>query len=83
MLQQQFGNDKIIIKPRKEKLGLGTAYIHGLKFARGEFIILMDADLSHHPKFIPKMIELQKNKNVILILLYWIFFSIKHIFLKI
>ena len=26
----------------------GTAYIHGLKHARGDFIIIMDADLSHH-----------------------------------
>lgn len=45
-------------------LGLGTAYIHGLESARGEFIILMDADLSHHPKFIPEMISLQKRENV-------------------
>jgi len=33
---------------REKKLGLGTAYIHGLKRAKGEFIILMDADFSHH-----------------------------------
>ena len=26
----------------------GTAYIHGIKHATGNFIILMDADLSHH-----------------------------------
>ena len=26
----------------------GTAYIHGMKHATGNFIILMDADLSHH-----------------------------------
>ena len=26
----------------------GTAYIHGLQFATGDFIIIMDADLSHH-----------------------------------
>ena len=26
----------------------GTAYIHGVKHATGNFIILMDADLSHH-----------------------------------
>lgn len=28
--------------------GAGTAYIHGLQFATGEYIVLMDADLSHH-----------------------------------
>ncbi|RWW27520.1 hypothetical protein BHE74_00033139 [Ensete ventricosum] len=26
----------------------GTAYYHGLKHASGDFIIIMDADLSHH-----------------------------------
>jgi len=26
----------------------GTAYVHGIKHATGNFIILMDADLSHH-----------------------------------
>lgn len=26
----------------------GTAYIHGMKHATGNFVIIMDADLSHH-----------------------------------
>lgn len=26
----------------------GTAYVHGIKHATGNFIIIMDADLSHH-----------------------------------
>jgi dolichol-phosphate mannosyltransferase len=34
--------------------------VHGLQFAKGNFIIIMDADFSHHPKFIPQMIALQK-----------------------
>ncbi|VDM57605.1 unnamed protein product [Angiostrongylus costaricensis] len=63
-LRDEFGEGKIILKPREGKLGLGTAYIHGLKYARGQFIILMDADLSHHPKFIVEMIELQKKENL-------------------
>ncbi|KAE9553181.1 hypothetical protein FO519_003620 [Halicephalobus sp. NKZ332] len=48
---------------REGKLGLGTAYAAGLEYARGEFIILMDCDLSHHPKFIPEMIAQQEKKN--------------------
>lgn len=44
-------------------MGLGTAYIHGMKHSSGDFIIIMDADLSHHPKFIPQFIDLQKSKN--------------------
>lgn len=47
-LQIIYGNDKIVLKPRGAKLGLGTAYIHGIKHANGNFIIIMDADLSHH-----------------------------------
>jgi len=42
---------------------LGTAYIHGLKHAKGDFVIIMDADLSHHPKFILEFIARQKEGN--------------------
>ena len=60
-LEKIYGSDKIVLRPRASKLGLGTAYIHGIKHATGNFIIIMDADLSHHPKFIPQMIKLQKK----------------------
>lgn len=36
------------ILKRPGKLGLGTAYIDGLNYTQGKFIILMDSDLSHH-----------------------------------
>ncbi|XP_070824557.1 dolichol-phosphate mannosyltransferase subunit 1 isoform X1 [Chaetodon trifascialis] len=60
-LQKIYGEDKILLRPRAKKLGLGTAYIHGMKHATGNFIFIMDADLSHHPKFIPEFIEKQKG----------------------
>ncbi|XP_043267533.1 dolichol-phosphate mannosyltransferase subunit 1 [Venturia canescens] len=63
-LQKLYGEDKIVLKPREKKLGLGTAYIHGIKYATGNFIVIMDADLSHHPKFIPKMIEKQLESSL-------------------
>lgn len=62
-LQDLYGADKILLRPRAKKLGLGTAYMHGLKHATGNFIILMDADMSHHPKFIADMIAKQKSHN--------------------
>ncbi|KAM6977422.1 dolichol-phosphate mannosyltransferase subunit 1 [Aplochiton taeniatus] len=62
-LQQIYGEEKIVLRPRAAKLGLGTAYIHGVKHATGNFVIIMDADLSHHPKFIPEFIEKQKKGN--------------------
>ncbi|XP_055834309.1 dolichol-phosphate mannosyltransferase subunit 1 isoform X2 [Solanum dulcamara] len=48
-----------LLRPRPRKLGLGTAYIHGLKHASGNFVVIMDADLSHHPKYLPRFIKKQ------------------------
>lgn len=45
------------------KLGLGSAYVSGLKLAKGESILIMDADLSHHPKFIPEFIRKRKEEG--------------------
>lgn len=50
-LQQQFAK-RLFIEVRKEKSGLGTAYIHGFKWALDkeyDFIFEMDADFSHRP----------------------------------
>jgi len=44
--------DKIFIQERKGKLGLGTAYIYGFKWALAnqyDYIFEMDADFSHNP----------------------------------
>ena len=46
--QRVFGEEKIQILKRAGKLGLGSAYMDGLNLVRGNFIFLMDADLSHH-----------------------------------
>ncbi|XP_047395009.1 dolichol-phosphate mannosyltransferase subunit 1 isoform X2 [Sciurus carolinensis] len=62
-LEKIYGPDKILLKPREKKLGLGTAYIHGMEHATGNYIVIMDADLSHHPKFIPEFIRKQKEGN--------------------
>lgn len=47
-LQKIYGNDKIKLHARPGKLGLGSAYIDGLKNCTGSHVILMDADMSHH-----------------------------------
>ena len=44
--------DRLFLEQRKGKLGLGTAYIHGFKYALREgyqYIFEMDADFSHNP----------------------------------
>lgn len=50
-LQREF-NEKLFIEERKGKLGLGTAYIHGFKWAivhQYDYIFEMDCDFSHNP----------------------------------
>jgi len=50
-LQEEF-SDRLFIEVRKEKSGLGTAYIHGFKWAlknNYDYIFEMDADFSHKP----------------------------------
>jgi dolichol-phosphate mannosyltransferase len=51
-------SDKLFIEERQGKLGLGTAYIHGFKWALArqyEYIFEMDADFSHNPEDLPKL----------------------------
>ncbi|XP_049519447.1 dolichol-phosphate mannosyltransferase subunit 1-like [Dermacentor silvarum] len=64
-LQKIYGSDKIVLKPREKKLGLGTAYIHGLKSATGNFVIILDADLSHHVSYVTFLLlqKLQQNPS--------------------
>ncbi|GMM36719.1 dolichyl-phosphate beta-D-mannosyltransferase [Saccharomycopsis crataegensis] len=58
-----YGEEHILLKPRAGKLGLGTAYVHALNFVSGNFVIIMDADFSHHPESIPEFIKKQKEGN--------------------
>lgn len=51
---------KLFIEERKGKLGLGTAYIHGFKWALKksyEYIFEMDADFSHNPEDLIRLRE--------------------------
>ncbi len=56
-LQQEF-SDRLHIVERTGKLGLGTAYICGFKWAlehQYEYIFEMDADFSHNPNDLPRL----------------------------
>ena len=49
---------KLFVEEREGKLGLGTAYIYGFKWAIGkgyEFIFEMDADFSHNPSDLERL----------------------------
>lgn len=58
-LQAEFP-EKLFLEVRNEKSGLGTAYIHGFKWAlerRYNYICEMDADFSHNPKDLHRLYE--------------------------
>ncbi len=46
---------------RAGKSGLADAVIEGFRHARGEFLGCMDADQSHPPELLPKLLETVKN----------------------
>jgi dolichol-phosphate mannosyltransferase len=57
---------RLFLEERKGKMGLGTAYIHGFKWALANgyrFIFEMDADFSHDPHDLERLYEACKNQN--------------------
>ncbi len=61
-------NINIKVIHRKQKTGLIQAILEGVSFAKGKQVLIMDADFSHPPEIIPKIIEtLQKNDDCIVI----------------
>ena len=62
-LQKEFP-DRLNLIERAGKLGLGTAYITGFKWALGhgyDYIFEMDADFSHDPDDLPRLLEACKE----------------------
>lgn len=58
-LQQEFPT-RLFLEVRTGKLGLGTAYIHGFKWALArayEYVIEMDADFSHNPEDLSRLYQ--------------------------
>lgn len=58
--------DRVFLERRSGKLGLGTAYIHGFKWALARdygYIIEMDADFSHNPDDLTRLYHNSKDKG--------------------
>lgn len=58
--------ERIFLETREGKLGLGTAYIHGFKWALKrdyKFIIEMDADFSHNPDDLTRLYHECKDRG--------------------
>ena len=57
---------KLHIEERKGKLGLGTAYIHGFKWAlarKYDYVFEMDADFSHNPEDLLRLYDACVNQG--------------------
>lgn len=64
-LQEKFSG-QLFLEERKGKLGLGTAYIHGFKWAISrnyQFIFEMDADFSHNPRDLSRLYHACKHEG--------------------
>ncbi|RQW05062.1 MAG: polyprenol monophosphomannose synthase [Calditrichaeota bacterium] len=62
-------HSRVNLVEREGKMGLGTAYIAGFKYAidnKYDYIFEMDADLSHDPKMIPDLLEAVKDADLII-----------------
>jgi dolichol-phosphate mannosyltransferase len=69
VIEQQKSNPRLHLLQREKKLGLGTAYIAGFKYALAngyDFIFEMDADFSHNPDEIPNFLKAIKENDLVL-----------------
>jgi len=60
---------KISLLKRSQKMGLGSAYLAGFEQAlatQADYILEMDADLSHSPADIPKLLAAAHDNNLVL-----------------
>ncbi|MDD2314643.1 MAG: polyprenol monophosphomannose synthase [Proteiniphilum sp.] len=65
MQKEEFG-ERLFLEQRKGKQGLGTAYIHGFKWALArsyDYVFEMDADFSHNPADLPRLYAACSNEG--------------------
>jgi dolichol-phosphate mannosyltransferase len=63
-LVKNMNNPKVQVIERERKMGLGTAYVTGFKYAiqnNYDLVFEMDADFSHDPKYLPDFISKIKD----------------------
>jgi dolichol-phosphate mannosyltransferase len=60
---------RIHVMHRAGKLGLGTAYVAGFRYAIAngyDFVFEMDADFSHDPSYLPHFFEVAQDNDLVL-----------------
>ncbi len=64
------GESAVQVLIRAQRQGLGKAYEHAFRFVRDaggtDYALMMDADFSHNPKYIPKLLEYASPGTVVM-----------------
>lgn len=66
---KNFNKDNLFLIERSGKLGLGTAYIEGFKFAiekKFDYIFEMDCDFSHNPDDLPLLLDASLSNDLVI-----------------
>jgi dolichol-phosphate mannosyltransferase len=69
LLVKEYSNPRVYLIERPSKMGLGTAYIEGFKYAMKnnyDYVFEMDADFSHDPEAIPEFLDKIKNYDLVI-----------------
>lgn len=65
VLQMAKLDPNIILLPRPGKLGLGSAVVAGFGVATGDYWVMMDADLSHRPQDLPRLLHALSDADIV------------------
>jgi dolichol-phosphate mannosyltransferase len=60
------GDNRIRLVVRSGKLGLGSAILEGFSMAGGNYLLMIDADLSHRPEDIKRLIDHRKEADILI-----------------
>ncbi|MGB8468083.1 MAG: polyprenol monophosphomannose synthase [Candidatus Babeliales bacterium] len=62
-------DSRVCVLHRAQKLGLGTAHLQAFAYARTHqytYLLTMDADFTHHPAYIPALLEKREHADVVI-----------------
>lgn len=65
VLQMAELDPNVMLLPRPGKLGLGSAIVEGFAIATGDYWVMMDADLSHRPQDLPRLLRALSDADIV------------------
>jgi len=64
----EFGTPDVVVIRRIGIKGLATAVVDGFRFAEGDYVAVMDADLQHPPEYLPELLSAARSHNCDLVI---------------